>query len=193
MLDIGSSELLMIVIVAVVVIGPKDLPRALYKLGQIMGKARAMSRHFRTGLDAMVREAELEEMEKKWAAENKRIMEQYPQAEEEASAPEMEALPAPAVLPPVPSADAAHAPAAVEPPPCYVVDTPDQAVVDPLNSAAYDTTGNSGPAVTAARDSADGVKPKPVPTQVLAQPMLPLDGDAGVEGERPAKAAGKPA
>ncbi len=78
MFDIGSSELLMIVIVAVVVIGPKDLPRALYKVGQIVGKARAMSRHFRSGIDAMVREVELEEMEKKWAAENRRIMEQHP-------------------------------------------------------------------------------------------------------------------
>ncbi|MPT47583.1 MAG: twin-arginine translocase subunit TatB [Sphingobium sp.] len=78
MFDIGSSELLMIVIVAIVVIGPKDLPRALYKVGQLVNKARSMSRHFRSGLDAMVREVELEEMEKKWAAENRRIMEQYP-------------------------------------------------------------------------------------------------------------------
>ena len=51
MLDVGSSELLMIVIVAIVVIGPKDLPRALYKLGQVLGKARAMSRHFRSGIE----------------------------------------------------------------------------------------------------------------------------------------------
>lgn len=78
MFDIGSSELLMIVIVAVVVIGPKDLPRALYKVGQLLGKARAMSRHFRSGVDAMIREVELEEMEKKWANENRRIMQQHP-------------------------------------------------------------------------------------------------------------------
>ncbi len=81
MLDIGSSELLLIVIVAVVVIGPKELPRALYKLGQVLGRARAMSRHFRAGVDAMIREAEMEELEKKWAAENRRIMEQHPAAE----------------------------------------------------------------------------------------------------------------
>lgn len=81
MLDIGSSELLLIVIVAVVVIGPKDLPRALYKIGQLLGKARAMSRHFRAGVDAMIREAEMEDLEKKWAAENRRIMEQHPVAE----------------------------------------------------------------------------------------------------------------
>jgi sec-independent protein translocase protein TatB len=78
MFDIGSTELLLVAIVAIIVIGPKDLPRALYKLGQIVAKARGMARHFRTGLDTMVREAELEEMEKKWAAENKRIMQQWP-------------------------------------------------------------------------------------------------------------------
>lgn len=78
MFDIGSSELLLIVIVAVVVIGPKELPRALYKLGQIVGKGRAMTRHFRTGFDAMVREAELEEMQKQWAKENERIMALHP-------------------------------------------------------------------------------------------------------------------
>ena len=78
MFDIGSSELLLIVIVAVVVIGPKDLPRALYKVGQIVGKARGMARHFRSGIDTMIREAELEEMEKKWREENDRIMREYP-------------------------------------------------------------------------------------------------------------------
>lgn len=81
MFDVGSSELLLIIIVAVVVIGPKDLPRALYKIGQVLGKARAMSRHFRSGIDAMIREAEMDELQKKWAEENRRIMEQYPHAE----------------------------------------------------------------------------------------------------------------
>lgn len=93
MFDIGSTELLLIAIVAIVVIGPRDLPRALYKLGQIMGKARGMARHFRTGIDAMVREAELEELEKKWAAENERIMKEFPSVD----APEkVAALAAPA-------------------------------------------------------------------------------------------------
>lgn len=81
MFGIDSSELLIIVIVAVVVIGPKDLPRALYKVGQVVGKARAMSRHFRTGLDAMIREAELDELQKQWDRENARIMAEHPLAE----------------------------------------------------------------------------------------------------------------
>lgn len=100
MLDIGSSELLLIVIVAVVVIGPKDLPRALYKIGQLLGKARAMSRHFRAGVDAMIREAEMEDLEKKWAAENRRIMEQHPAAEALPPPDDGEVvLPAPEALP----------------------------------------------------------------------------------------------
>ena len=81
MFGIDSTELLLIIIVAVVVIGPKDLPRALYKMGQVMGKARAMGRHFRTGLDAMVREAELEELQKQWDKENARIMAEHPSPE----------------------------------------------------------------------------------------------------------------
>ena len=94
MFGIDSTEFLLIVIVAVIVIGPKDLPRALYKVGQIVGKAQGMARHFRTGLDAMVREVELEELEKKWAAQNKRIMEEHPP---EVATPAMEALPPPDV------------------------------------------------------------------------------------------------
>jgi sec-independent protein translocase protein TatB len=74
MFGIDSSELLVIGLVALLVIGPKDLPRAMRWLGQWMGKARAMSRHLRTGFDAMMRESELEEMQKLWAAQNEAIM-----------------------------------------------------------------------------------------------------------------------
>jgi sec-independent protein translocase protein TatB len=78
MLDLGASEILLIVIVAVIVIGPKDLPLALRTAGKWIGKMRRLSGHFRTGLDAMVREAEMEEMEKKWKAQNEKIMRQDP-------------------------------------------------------------------------------------------------------------------
>ncbi|MBB6123598.1 twin-arginine translocase subunit TatB [Sphingobium subterraneum] len=87
MFGLDSGEFLVIAIVAIVVIGPKDLPRVLYKVGQVMGKARAMSRHFRSGIDAMVREVELEELEKKWAADNRRIMGEHPMESLDAPAP----------------------------------------------------------------------------------------------------------
>lgn len=96
MFDIGSSELLLIIVVAIVVIGPKDLPRALYKVGQVVGKARGMARHFRSGLDAMIREAELEELQKQWAKENARIMAETSLPDLNASTASLpDALPAP--------------------------------------------------------------------------------------------------
>jgi len=74
MFDIGASELLMIVIVAIVVLGPKDMPLAMRTAGRWIGKARRVSSHFRTGIDAMIREAEMEEMEREWKERNARIM-----------------------------------------------------------------------------------------------------------------------
>lgn len=78
MFDIGALELLLIVIVAVLVIGPKDMPAAMRTAGRWIGQVRKVSAHFRTGVDAMVREAELEDMEKKWKARNEEIMRQHP-------------------------------------------------------------------------------------------------------------------
>lgn len=74
MFGIDSSELAIIALVALLVIGPKDLPKALRWVGQYVGKARAMSRHLRAGFDTMMRESELEEMQKLWAAQNEAIM-----------------------------------------------------------------------------------------------------------------------
>src|ERR1700712_1592661 len=78
MLDIAPSELLAVAVIALLVIGPKDLPRVMRVVGQWVGKARGMARHFRSGFDNMIREAELEDMEKKWKEENERIMQAYP-------------------------------------------------------------------------------------------------------------------
>ena len=78
MLGVDSTELLVVAVVALLVIGPKDLPRAMRFVGKWVGKARGISRQFRSGFDAMVREAELAEMEKQWAAENERIMREHP-------------------------------------------------------------------------------------------------------------------
>lgn len=78
MFDVGAPELLLIAIVALLVVGPKDLPRLLRTVGNWMGKARATARHFRTGVDAMIREAEMEDMQKQWEAQNAAIMKAHP-------------------------------------------------------------------------------------------------------------------
>lgn len=65
MFDIGWTELAVIGVVALIVIGPKDLPRVLYNAGKMAGKARAMLRELQQGIEDIGREAELDEMRKK--------------------------------------------------------------------------------------------------------------------------------
>ena len=62
MFDIGWSEMAVILLVALIVIGPKDLPRVARTVGQWMGKGRAMAREFQRALDEMAREAELDKV-----------------------------------------------------------------------------------------------------------------------------------
>ena len=62
MLDLGWSEISIIAVVALFVIGPKDLPKALRTLGHYGGKVRGLAREFRSSVDEVVREAELDEV-----------------------------------------------------------------------------------------------------------------------------------
>ena len=64
MFDIGWSELLLIAVVALVVIGPKELPGALRTLGQWMTKIRRMASEFQNQFQDAIREAELAELKK---------------------------------------------------------------------------------------------------------------------------------
>lgn len=91
MFDIASSEVVILGVVALLVIPPKDLPKAMRMAGHWIGKVRGVANQFRSGFDTMVREAELQEMEKKWAAENERIMREHPPE----PAPEPTMLPTP--------------------------------------------------------------------------------------------------
>lgn len=79
MFDIGATELLLVAIVALVVIGPKDLPVALRGVGRVIGQLRSITGQFRFSLDSMIREAEMEEQEKEWAKKNAEIMAEHPQ------------------------------------------------------------------------------------------------------------------
>ncbi len=64
MLDIGWQELFIVAVIAIVVIGPKELPRAVKTVAQLLRKARGMAREFQDGIDDLVREAELEDLKK---------------------------------------------------------------------------------------------------------------------------------
>ena len=78
MFGVDTTELLIIAVAALIFIGPKDLPRVMRTIGYWVGRARGMARHFTAGVETMMREAELEEMEKKWREENERIMREFP-------------------------------------------------------------------------------------------------------------------
>ena len=135
MFDIGYSELLLIAIVTLLVVGPKELPSLLRNIGRWTGRARSMARHFRAGFDTMVREAEIEEMNKQWAEHNQAIMAStpdltdLPESERDADLADLEAIgkleaiadlpppsPPPSPASPPTEAEAAAEPSAAEPP-----------------------------------------------------------------------------
>lgn len=60
--EVGGLELLIIAAVALIVVGPKDLPVLLRKLGQIVGKVRGMANEFRASFDEMARQSELDDL-----------------------------------------------------------------------------------------------------------------------------------
>jgi sec-independent protein translocase protein TatB len=64
MFDIGWIELMVIAIVAIVVVGPKDLPRAMRFVGQWSGKMKKMAREFQGQFNEALREAELDTVKK---------------------------------------------------------------------------------------------------------------------------------
>ena len=64
MLDIGWSEMIVIVVVAIIVIGPRDLPGVLRSVGRWVGKARSLSREFQRNLNDIARETEFDEVKR---------------------------------------------------------------------------------------------------------------------------------
>jgi sec-independent protein translocase protein TatB len=93
MFGVDTTEFIIVPIVALLFIGPKDLPNAMRTVGRWVGKVRGMARHFTSGVETMMREAELEEMEAKWREENERIMREYPALEADMKASEEPRLP----------------------------------------------------------------------------------------------------
>jgi sec-independent protein translocase protein TatB len=65
MLDIGWQELFFIGILALIVVGPKDLPGAMRAVARAVNKLRGLSREFQNGLNDIMREAELDELKQK--------------------------------------------------------------------------------------------------------------------------------
>ncbi len=121
MFDIAWSELILIAVVALVVIGPKDLPRVLRNAGRWSRRLRTMAGEFQRHIDDMIRESELEDLRKqaeKAAAENNlmRPIEQAAEGTGTAAPPRVSEADAAADLPRL-AADGAPAAASPTPPP----------------------------------------------------------------------------
>jgi sec-independent protein translocase protein TatB len=166
--DVSSPELLLLGAVAIAVIPPKDLPRAMRFVGQWVGKARGMARHFRSGLDEMIRQAELEEIEKKWREENERIMREHPlhDAIEHPPEPVMTALRGPQADP---TNDMNIEPAPAEASAEAAPSEPAQPLADTLPAPETASETSSGPAPKQPRVA------KPAAEQVDEGPELPFD------------------
>jgi sec-independent protein translocase protein TatB len=107
MFDLSWSHILLVLIVALVVVGPKDLPKLMRTAGQWTAKARAMADQFRKSFDEMARQSELEELR----AEIESLRHERPLAEID------QALQQPVMLP-------TAVPVAVETPPPGIVEHP---------------------------------------------------------------------
>jgi sec-independent protein translocase protein TatB len=135
MFDIGWSELMLIGIVALVVIGPKDLPGAIYGVGKWVRKARVVAREFQGHIDDMMRESELDDLRKQALKARdlhmSRMVEDVvdPKGEMKAAfdLPQSPILPTPsAEAPPTPTIEAPPTPAEEPPavPPATPADAP---------------------------------------------------------------------
>jgi sec-independent protein translocase protein TatB len=61
---VGLSEVILLGVIALLVVGPKDLPLMMRKLGRWMARLRAMANEFRAGFDELARQAELDELKR---------------------------------------------------------------------------------------------------------------------------------
>ena len=86
--QLGFLELIVLAALALVVVGPKDLPRLMNGIGKFLAQAKAMANEFRAGFDQMAREAEIDEMRKEIdALREMNPLNEIKQAAEEAVSP----------------------------------------------------------------------------------------------------------
>lgn len=122
---LGFSEVLILGVIALLVVGPKDLPLMLRKLGRQMARLRGLAAEFRTGFDELARQAELDELKKEVEAlrrgqvftdiemEAMRTLEPLPPRD--AAAGDPTPPPAPPESPPPPADEPPQAPPEVPP------------------------------------------------------------------------------
>ena len=77
--DLSPTHILIVLVVALVVVGPKDLPKLLHRIGKFVGKMRGMANEFRASFDVMARQSELDDLRKEVEAMRKASQAALPQ------------------------------------------------------------------------------------------------------------------
>jgi sec-independent protein translocase protein TatB len=107
--SLGFNEILILGVLALVVVGPKDLPLLFRKLGRWTAKLRGMAQEFRTGFDELARQAELDELKREVEALRRttslqeigrELSKPLPTLEDYAGVTSQPAIPAPVEPPP---------------------------------------------------------------------------------------------
>lgn len=117
MFDLSWSHILIVLVVALVVVGPKDLPKLMRMVGRWLGKARAMADQFRKSFDEMARQSELDELR----AEIEALRAQRPLADVEQTMNQSILPPDPP--PPLPASDAGEGKSDIADPPSQPLPT----------------------------------------------------------------------
>ena len=169
---IGATELLLIGIIALIVVGPKDLPLLMRRVGQFMGKARRMAADFRASFDEMARQSELDELRKEVEALRTGSMAKPLGAETEATFRQIsDDLNKPVVPTSYGASDppAQSAPPAIAAPAETKAAAPEAAAPKP-STAKPKTSGAAKPAVAAKPKAKPTAKPKPQAASSKAAP-----------------------
>lgn len=186
MFEVGWTEMLVIAIVMIVVVGPKDLPNMLRTFGRMAAKMRSMANDFRKQFDEALKEAELEDVKKSVDSlrglnpmtEVRKQLNPFEQAAADVRAGVDQAMkPKPAPEPTVESADAPATPA------------------EPLKNGATDMPGVSGPQampaapVFPAMTDASAAAGTAASAAAARKARAPKAKPAGAASAAPAKAA----
>jgi sec-independent protein translocase protein TatB len=179
MLDIGWSELLVIAVVAIVVVGPKDLPPMLRALGRTVSKMRKMAGEFQGQFNEALKEAELDDVKKSFdELRGLNPINDLKDSLNPLSGPV--AKPAPAPVPP-PSDQPAQpmTVADIEPTPAATVAPAETSAVAPVDAVSEKPAPKPrAPRKTAASTDGEPAKPRASRAKAAA---------SGGEGEAPAK------
>lgn len=151
--DLSWSHILLFLVVALVVVGPQDLPKLMRKVGQWVAKARAMADQFRSSFDEMARQSELDELRKEIDA----LRNAKPLAETEKAL--NDALSIPEI--------------SLDPPATPAMATPER---DTLADGALPPPAAEAPAAATEPQPAPALATAEVATSTSSEPELPFEG-----------------